>query len=395
LDENYDVGHYCKASSPDALKPAQEYVGKCVPVILEELSAKDVSQHGRKMSANYLKQLFEIRDGGQCRVRNTCACFHPLQPKILCINDTPQDWLNLVEGVQGTDDEPLRKRLFFVHIDEPVLAVEAARAHEEDLDALVAQGKRRRLELQGEEEALGSDLTPTSAGSTTPEAVSSGSSEVGTAAAMQLDEASYDDELSLEREPTEGATGASPRGLLPELPLLDRYVRATLVFGAHFLVRSGHLDSSVLDELLRELRALSPSMADAFEHTSHCSISFLTDTTSMKLIQRFLAHGELSPDALYNVVLGQTVVPNWRKHAALGPFSAESPPTPSEFRTRHERRYPGQKAVVPSHLKQGIPSLLGSGPGIDACGRVRSTCGRRVRARAREDPRCARRSTPG
>ena len=76
LAENYDVGHYCKASSPDALKPAQEYFGKCVPVILEELSAADVSQQGRKMSANYLKQLFEIRDGGQCRVRNTCVCFH-------------------------------------------------------------------------------------------------------------------------------------------------------------------------------------------------------------------------------------------------------------------------------------------------------------------------------
>ena len=73
LAENYDVGHYCKASSPDALKPAQDYCGRCVPVILEELSAKDVSQQGRKMSANYLKQLFEMRDGGQCRVRNTCV----------------------------------------------------------------------------------------------------------------------------------------------------------------------------------------------------------------------------------------------------------------------------------------------------------------------------------
>ena len=81
LAENYDVGVHCKASSPDALKPAQEYFGKCVPVILEELRADDVSQHGRKMSSNYLKQLFEIRDGGQCRVRNTFVCFHPLQPK--------------------------------------------------------------------------------------------------------------------------------------------------------------------------------------------------------------------------------------------------------------------------------------------------------------------------
>ena len=51
LADNYGAGVYCKASSPDALKPAQEYFSKCVPVILEELSAADVSQQGRKMSA--------------------------------------------------------------------------------------------------------------------------------------------------------------------------------------------------------------------------------------------------------------------------------------------------------------------------------------------------------
>jgi len=67
------------------------------------LSAKDVSQQGRKMSANYLKQLFEIRDGGQCRVRNTFVCFHPLQPKIICINDKPQDWLRAVDGITGAN----------------------------------------------------------------------------------------------------------------------------------------------------------------------------------------------------------------------------------------------------------------------------------------------------
>ena len=71
LAENSSVGRYCKASNPDALKPAQEYFGKCVPVIFGELSAADVSQQGRKMSPNYLKQVFEIRGGGQCRVRIT------------------------------------------------------------------------------------------------------------------------------------------------------------------------------------------------------------------------------------------------------------------------------------------------------------------------------------
>ena len=130
LAENYAVGLYCRASTPDALKPAQEHFGKCVPVILEELRARDASLHGCPMSASYLKQLFEVREGGQCRVRNTCVCFHPLQPKILCINDKPEDWLRAVEGVHGTDEQPLKKRLFFVHVDEPVLAEEAVRARE-------------------------------------------------------------------------------------------------------------------------------------------------------------------------------------------------------------------------------------------------------------------------
>jgi hypothetical protein len=116
-----------------------------------------------------VKQLFEIRDGGQCRVRNTCLCFHPLQPKILCINDTPEDWLRAVDGVEGADEEPLKKRMFFVHVDEPVIAPEAVATHEADLDAIVSQGKRRRLELQGDKErvygAADALLTPTSTGS--------------------------------------------------------------------------------------------------------------------------------------------------------------------------------------------------------------------------------------
>ena len=51
-------------------------------------------------------------------------------------------------------------------------------------------------------------------------------------------------------------------------------------------------------------------------------------------------------DALYNVVLGQTVLPNWRKLEAVGPFAAENPPTPEDVRTRHEQKYPGVQAFV-------------------------------------------------
>ena len=80
------------------------------------------------MSANYLKHLLDVRNGGQCRVRHTFVCFHPLQPKILCINDSPQEWLRAVDGKTGADEEPLRKRLFFLKVDELVLAEDAVAA---------------------------------------------------------------------------------------------------------------------------------------------------------------------------------------------------------------------------------------------------------------------------
>ena len=101
---------------------------------------------------------------------------HPLQPKIICINDKPQDWLRAVDGITGADEEPMKKRLFFVHVDEPVIAPSAVAAHEADLDAIVAQGKRRRKELQGGP-ASEPDLTPTTASSAYAEATSSSGEE--------------------------------------------------------------------------------------------------------------------------------------------------------------------------------------------------------------------------
>ena len=42
---------------------------------------------------------------------------------------------------------------------------------------------------------------------------------------------------------------------------------------------------------------------------------------------------------------------------------------PYEFKTRHERHYPKDKAVVPKQLKQGVLNLLGKGPELETCGR--------------------------
>ena len=349
LAENYDAGRYCKASSPDALKPAQEYFGKCVTVILEELCASDVSQNGRKMNASYLKQLFEIRDGGQCRVRNTCVCFHPLQPKILCINDTPEDWLRAVEGFSDDNNEPLKKRMFFVRIDEPAIAPAAVAAHEADLDAIVAQGKRRRRELQGGP-ASEPDLAPTTAGSADVEATSTpGDSGDDDDVPDNAASASLSDASKLPA----GASGPLGPDGKPLFARLPQFVAVYMVFATEVLVRMGEMPGEVHQFYLAALRSVQPN----------------TDTTTLKLVREWLSGEEITKDALYNLIIGQTVLPNWRRLEALGPFSVEAPQSPEEFASCFRERFPGCRGVVPPHLKQGVLSLLGNGPEAESCGR--------------------------
>ena len=153
------------------------------------------------------------------------------------------------------------------------------------------------------------------------------------------------------------------------LPLLPDFAATTLVFATDFLSRVGQLERSVFDAYWEELRVLRPKAAAAYKETAHCSVSFLTDTTSMKLMQQHLGE-QITPDSLYNIVLGQTVLPNWRKLEKLGPFSAGRPPSAEEFARRWEEKFPGQKAVVPKQLKQGVLGLLGCGPEVQKCGRL-------------------------
>ena len=95
-----------------------------------------------------------------------------------------------MDGHTDANNEPLK--------NEPVIAPAAVAAHEDDLDGIVAKGKRRRIELQGDQ-ASESDLTPTTAGSAYVEAISE--SEDG-------DEADDDDSAS----PYSSATSQLPPG---------------------------------------------------------------------------------------------------------------------------------------------------------------------------------------
>ena len=161
----YGSNRYIGASCPEALKAVQEEFERLVPIIFEDMSAGDVSQHGKKLSANYFKHLFDAKSGGQCRVRNTMLRFKPLQPRILCINDTPQEWLKAIEDMQDSDKLPLEKRLFCVHVDEFAISKEAVAEHEADLDAMVSDGKRRRLEYYSEQSIdISSHVSTTASG---------------------------------------------------------------------------------------------------------------------------------------------------------------------------------------------------------------------------------------
>ena len=143
---SYDTNRYMSTGNVDALKEVQDEFGEHVPVVLEDMSANDTSQHGRKLSANYLKHLLNVQDGGQCRIRNKNINFFRRQPRILCINDSPQDWMRAVHGLTDADGVPLAKRLFFVNADEMLVSAEAIASHEEDLEEIVREGKRRKMD---------------------------------------------------------------------------------------------------------------------------------------------------------------------------------------------------------------------------------------------------------
>ena len=175
-----------------------------------------------------------------------------------------------------------------------------------------------------------------------------------------------DEQPREERADFPGPSGPDGKPLFPRLL---EFAALYLVFASDFLVRVGKADRSVFDHYLGELRIYNARMAAAYMDTAHCTVSFLTDTTTLKLLLGFLLDGKITANALYNIILGQTVVPNWRKMEKLGPFDVEAPMSPEEFAKRFREAYPGQKAVVSSHLKQGVLGLLGKGPEVKSVGR--------------------------
>ena len=175
-----------------------------------------------------------------------------------------------------------------------------------------------------------------------------------------------DDEQPQDQADCFGPAGPDGKPLFAHMP---EFVAVYLVFASDFLVRVGKVHQSVFDHYLDELRIQNASMATAYVETAHCTMSFLTDTTTLKLLHGFLQDGEITANSLYNIIIAQTVLPSWRKIEKLGPFNVNEPPTPEDFAKRFQDAYPEQKAVVPSHLKQGVLGLLGNGSEVESAGR--------------------------
>ena len=169
------------------------------------------------MSATYLKNLLNVPDGGTCRVRNKNIRFCRWQPRILCINDKPEDWLRRIGDMKDTDSAALRRRVFFVHADEALLAPEAIAAHDAELGAVMRKLTQRRQECNEERGLPGEpeEGSTTASGGASPEDAASEASFGGS-------EASSGGLASSERASVAPPQGAAPRRGFATLAKLPR-----------------------------------------------------------------------------------------------------------------------------------------------------------------------------
>ena len=118
----------------------------------------------------------------------------------------------------------------------------------------------------------------------------------------------------------EGRAGPNGPDGKPLFARHPEFVAVYLVSAADVLVRMGEVEVSVFEDYLAQLRALNSKLATTYVETSHCSVSFLTDTTTLKLMREWLADdGQISAASLYNVVIGQTFSPAGAKWRSSGP----------------------------------------------------------------------------
>ena len=147
--EMYQVSgeYYVVTSTPDSLRilADEELLAPGVPVIMEELEAKDRKSHARPLTANVMKHLCGVRDGGVLSARYRDFAFHRKQPRIICCNSDPESWLSDIT-MDKKDQLAIRKRTVFFEINTPVISAASDDGLNVELQAFLAEGVQRLAE---------------------------------------------------------------------------------------------------------------------------------------------------------------------------------------------------------------------------------------------------------
>ena len=145
--EMYQPGsgeYYIVTSTPDSLRlmADEDLLAPGVPIIFEELEAKDRKAHARPLTANVMKHLCGVRDGGVVSARYRDFALHRKQPRIICCNSDPQDWLDAITDNER-DQLALRKRVVFFELTRPVISTESDDTLGLDLQHFLNEGHTR------------------------------------------------------------------------------------------------------------------------------------------------------------------------------------------------------------------------------------------------------------
>jgi hypothetical protein len=135
---------YVVTSTPDSLRMLadEDLLRAGVPVIFEELEGKDRKSHARPLTANTMKHLCGIPDGGTISARYRDFAMQQKQPRLICVNATPDDWLaGITTDIR--DHDALAKRCVFFEIAEPVLVSKDGDTRDVDLGEFLTAGHAR------------------------------------------------------------------------------------------------------------------------------------------------------------------------------------------------------------------------------------------------------------
>jgi hypothetical protein len=135
---------YVVTSTPDSLRMLadEDLLRAGVPVIFEELEAKDRKSHARPLTANVMKHLCGVTDTGCISARYRDFVIHQKQPRLICCNSSPDDWLAAITE-DARDKAAIEKRCIFFEFEAPVLVATAGDARDVEYEDFLAAGHSR------------------------------------------------------------------------------------------------------------------------------------------------------------------------------------------------------------------------------------------------------------